>query len=40
MGDGIFDYEVMKDVGYSIAPSNAFDTTNYMQKNNKIIWWK
>lgn len=32
MGDGIFDYEVMKEVGYSIAPSNAFDTTKLYAK--------
>lgn len=38
MGDGIFDHYVMKDVGYSLAPSNADpfakDYANYVTKRS------
>ncbi len=38
MGDGIFDHLVFKEVGYAIAPANAFDSikkyANYVTKRS------
>ena len=41
MGDGIFDHYVMKEVGYSIAPSNADKlakkSSNYVTERAEVI---